>query len=248
MRLLFRNRASSFLFAAAAISVSFFVSEPVRATVVGEILACYACNGTNTAPTGNAAIDAALAANRSVAIDGLLFAFVNTSGSAITNATFNLSSSYPYTDSYSLGTVAANSTVIYMPGLQSDGGVHPSASLFANVGYTQDTSDGQGNVNDASIFSFTGLQGILNVTSGPFTPSQSYRPWIDNVNYQTSFIGQGPDGDGCTNCYFGQIATLSVPNVSAVPESSTWAMMLLGFAGIGFLAYRRNSKSAFMAV
>ena len=28
----------------------------------------------------------------------------------------------------------------------------------------------------------------------------------------------------------------------AVPEPSTWAMMLLGFAGIGFMAYRRKSK------
>jgi hypothetical protein len=32
----------------------------------------------------------------------------------------------------------------------------------------------------------------------------------------------------------------------AVPEPSTWAMMLLGFAGIGFMAYRRKSKTALM--
>jgi hypothetical protein len=35
--------------------------------------------------------------------------------------------------------------------------------------------------------------------------------------------------------------------VSAVPEPSTWAMMILGFAGVGFLAYRRKSKPALMA-
>jgi hypothetical protein len=29
---------------------------------------------------------------------------------------------------------------------------------------------------------------------------------------------------------------------SAIPETSTWAMMLLGFAGIGFIAYRRSSR------
>jgi PEP-CTERM motif len=28
----------------------------------------------------------------------------------------------------------------------------------------------------------------------------------------------------------------------AVPEPSTWAMMILGYAGIGFMAYRRKSK------
>jgi hypothetical protein len=35
--------------------------------------------------------------------------------------------------------------------------------------------------------------------------------------------------------------------VSSVPEPGTWAMMLLGFAGIGFLAYRRNSTPALSA-
>jgi hypothetical protein len=34
---------------------------------------------------------------------------------------------------------------------------------------------------------------------------------------------------------------------SAVPEPSTWAMMILGFAGIGFMAYRRKSKPILMA-
>lgn len=33
--------------------------------------------------------------------------------------------------------------------------------------------------------------------------------------------------------------------VGAVPEPSTWAMMILGFAGVGFAAYRRKDKMAF---
>lgn len=32
-----------------------------------------------------------------------------------------------------------------------------------------------------------------------------------------------------------------------VPEPSTWAMMILGFCGIGFMAYRRKTKPASMA-
>jgi hypothetical protein len=36
-------------------------------------------------------------------------------------------------------------------------------------------------------------------------------------------------------------------SVSAVPEPSTWAMLLLGFAGIGFMAYRRKAKPTLMA-
>jgi hypothetical protein len=34
----------------------------------------------------------------------------------------------------------------------------------------------------------------------------------------------------------------------AVPEPSTWAMLLIGFAGVGFMAYRRKAKAGLMAV
>jgi hypothetical protein len=32
--------------------------------------------------------------------------------------------------------------------------------------------------------------------------------------------------------------------VGAVPEPSTWAMMILGFFGVGFMAYRRKSQGS----
>jgi hypothetical protein len=35
--------------------------------------------------------------------------------------------------------------------------------------------------------------------------------------------------------------------VGPIPEPSTWLMMLLGFAGLGFMANRRKSKPALMA-
>jgi hypothetical protein len=38
--------------------------------------------------------------------------------------------------------------------------------------------------------------------------------------------------------------SLSGETIVAIPEPATWAMMLLGFAGIGFMAYRRKSKPA----
>jgi hypothetical protein len=37
------------------------------------------------------------------------------------------------------------------------------------------------------------------------------------------------------------------PVTAAVPESSTWGMMMLGFASIGVIAYRRKSKRLLMA-
>jgi hypothetical protein len=41
--------------------------------------------------------------------------------------------------------------------------------------------------------------------------------------------------------------TYSSGSVVFKRKSSTWAMMLLGFAGLGFMAYRRKSKRASMA-
>jgi hypothetical protein len=36
---------------------------------------------------------------------------------------------------------------------------------------------------------------------------------------------------------------LTVNSVAAVPEPSTWAMMILGFAGVGFMGYRRRNSA-----
>jgi hypothetical protein len=37
----------------------------------------------------------------------------------------------------------------------------------------------------------------------------------------------------------------AVPQVAAVPELSTWFMMIIGFAGVGTLAYRKRSSASF---
>jgi len=68
-------------------------------------------------------------------------------------------------------------------------------------------------------------------------------PSGDNVLYlgTVDAFGGSPNGTGTYNDNTGGF-TLTV---SAVPEPSTWAMMILGFFGIGFLAYRRKSLSTF---
>jgi hypothetical protein len=40
----------------------------------------------------------------------------------------------------------------------------------------------------------------------------------------------------------GTIADLPFALTSSVPEPSTWAMMLIGFAGVGFAAYRQKNS------
>jgi hypothetical protein len=40
----------------------------------------------------------------------------------------------------------------------------------------------------------------------------------------------------------GNVISVSGSNFSAIPEPSTWVMMLLGFAGLGYVAVRRSAK------
>jgi hypothetical protein len=60
--------------------------------------------------------------------------------------------------------------------------------------------------------------------------------WLDKNPPDSS--GSGPDGGPLT----GFVVT------AAVPEPSTWAMMILGFAGVGFMAYRRKQNGPALRV
>jgi len=80
----------------------------------------------------------------------------------------------------------------------------------------------------------------------------------DGVNETFHFAGYtiqindqtfAPQGVGTLNDFV--TATITggdSANTAAVPEASTWAMMVLGFAGVGFMAYRRKSRPAFRLV
>jgi hypothetical protein len=51
-------------------------------------------------------------------------------------------------------------------------------------------------------------------------------------------FGADPTNSVCPN---GCIAVFG-ENVSAVPELSTWAMMIVGFTGVGFMAHRKRKN------
>jgi hypothetical protein len=56
-----------------------------------------------------------------------------------------------------------------------------------------------------------------------------------------SFI-ETASNDGGNNDALIDGVSFQGPAVSAVPEPSTWAMMILGFCGVGFMAYRRKQN------
>jgi hypothetical protein len=92
-----------------------------------------------------------------------------------------------------------------------------------------------GIVNEGDILNEPPLSST-NVVQGA-----SFPLWVFNDHSFASFGGNVSFLSDVTG------GSLDVTAVTAVPEPSTWAMMILGFGGIGFMAYRRRSKPALMA-
>jgi hypothetical protein len=82
-------------------------------------------------------------------------------------------------------------------------------------------------VDDPSAFLLSASSFTLSTSpGGPFTPAY----------FSASINGSGRDsGDG----------DVGATAIAAVPEPSTWAMIILGFAGIGFMSYRRKDRAPF---
>lgn len=52
------------------------------------------------------------------------------------------------------------------------------------------------------------------------------------------------EGLSATADLYAEVTTDTSGAIGAVPEASTWAMMILGFSGVGFMAYRRRNQSS----
>jgi PEP-CTERM motif-containing protein len=61
----------------------------------------------------------------------------------------------------------------------------------------------------------------------------------DLVDFEVGFPSNGS--------FYSDTTAVNATLTAAVPEPCTWAMMLLGFAGLGFMAHRRKSNPALIA-
>ena len=90
------------------------------------------------------------------------------------------------------------------------------------------------------FFDFGGANGPITLRSTlDFTTSLTAGDHTLSLQATRLFAPAG----GVRSQYFDNV---SLDVTAAVPEPSTWAMMILGFAGVGFMAYRRR-KGAMLA-
>lgn len=63
-----------------------------------------------------------------------------------------------------------------------------------------------------------------------------------------SFIETASNDGGNNDALIDGVSFQGPSVTSAVPEPSTWAMMILGFCGVGFMAYRRKHNGSALSV
>ncbi len=136
----------------------------------------------------------------------------------------------------------------------------PAGNLLINVNASGSTNPlGAGEdafiVQQFSPFSPNGLF-IDSPTQGAWTINQE-GSFVANTIYQVSLQVEVENGGSAyidptftiDPAYASNYSlTFSAGLANAVPEPSTWAMMLLGFAGVGFMGYRRSRKDQGLAL
>jgi hypothetical protein len=74
---------------------------------------------------------------------------------------------------------------------------------------------------------------------------------LGGVRFDVGFASPTDQFNGYVDAFTigvnGTNTTFDFEAAGAVPEPTTWAMLILGFSGVGFMAYRRKSKPALMA-
>ena len=156
-------------------------------------------------------------------------------------------------------------------GLFTPSGGGPSVQLTGTVDVITNGVGG-GEVDGASIRAGSELFNIVpgpGITQGPFENTSDYQFNVYNEDYNarsyldlvvntasllsgqtmplTGFSYVVDEGGLCGQAEDCRTITGDLTLAGAVPEPSTWAMMILGFIGVGFMAYRRKSKGALMA-
>lgn len=115
--------------------------------------------------------------------------------------------------------------------------------------FATNSGDYEATVNDGSGSVVPSLLDVFpNTETGQFIGFTDSSPFTSVVISPVSDPGTGGGHCASSTCSY-TVDTLVYGDAAALstPEPATWAMMLLGFAGLGFAGYRASRKSAGVA-
>jgi hypothetical protein len=86
------------------------------------------------------------------------------------------------------------------------------------------------------------------ISTGGLADSEYFyiiQPWTNGPATVAAQFAFGTDPNTYIDLYNGQYVPGNWSLTAAVPEPATWAMMIVGFFGVGFMAYRRKNSYSF---
>lgn len=218
------RRVNSFLTLSLAASVGFLVSTAADAAIV-NVTSGGVANGTS----------------------GYTSAFAGAPGAV----TYDMSANPGFT----------GDNVVFATGTNSGQNAAPygDSTQYASVGTVP--SPGTSTLTLGGNYNYVGLYwGSVDAYNDLFVIDASGEHLVNAANYGsilTPSIGdQGPNGSLYINIFTDSAITglrfsstskafeFDNLTVAAVPEASTWAMMILGFLGLGFIGYRKSSRAS----
>jgi hypothetical protein len=129
-------------------------------------------------------------------------------------------------------------------------GVGTNAAALFGLAPTVTFISGDGQANFVQTLApITGSAGVYGAiathiftyaTPGFYTPSFD----ISGTVFETAYSGYTTPAP----LDIGKVGNFGTVQVGSVPEPSTWAMMILGFFGLGFLAYRRKQNGSALSI
>jgi hypothetical protein len=198
---------------------------------------------------------------KTLALSGVLLGATALSAQAAVVGTlsFGTSGNSVVGDNIATGTVFTIEDLTAQPSVAGDNGTGVFANFVgSDIGpVTFNTAAGHGgsfSISNSVFGDFTSTSIIADVSKiGPHT-------YVDSIYILGTWTAgsgvsvTGPDAASLsfslTQTNVGAIsnsASFSVPPAEGAPEPSTWAMMALGFAGLGFAGYRTKRNGAAIA-
>ena len=127
---------------------------------------------------------------------------------------------------------------------QVGGGLSSSDFFYNNEGFTVVFPTA---VTAFGIFSNTNLPIGATLVTSSGTAATTFTTYDTSTFGFLGFTSPTPFTSATFTSSIFNIPEIEYGSVSAVPEPSTWAMLILGFAGVGFMAYRRRSSAMLAA-
>jgi hypothetical protein len=124
---------------------------------------------------------------------------------------------------------------------QVGGGLSSSDFFLANEGFTVVFPTA---VTAFAVFSNTNLPVGATLSTSSGTAATTFTTYDTSTFGFLGFTSDTPFMSATFTSSIFNIPLIAYGSVSAVPEPATWAMMILGFIGIGTVTYRRRKSAA----